>query len=114
MSKSTKRNSAKSNSAKLDNLKDFLTRHGVPSIVFRVLPHRELEHRKDWSQTWHLKEMTENDVDNLQKYILFSSEIKRTFSVSFLGLRGRHDQKTHGLKKKKTHTLRVVLHMKNT
>jgi hypothetical protein len=78
MSKSTKRKSAKSNSAKLDDLKDFLTRHGVPSVVFRVLPHRKLEHRKDWSHTWHLKEMTENDVDDLQKYILFSSEIKRT------------------------------------
>jgi hypothetical protein len=43
-----------------------------------MLPHIELEHRKDWSETWHLKEMTENDVDNLQKYIGFPIEIKRT------------------------------------
>ncbi len=63
MGKSAKRKSL-SPSEKLNDLQDFLSRHGVPPIVFRVLPHITLKNRKDWSKPCHLKEMTENDIKN--------------------------------------------------
>ena len=63
MGKSAKRKSL-SPSEKLNDLQDFLSRHRVPPIVFRVLPHITLKNRKDWSKPCHLKEMTENDIKN--------------------------------------------------
>jgi hypothetical protein len=85
MGKSAKRKSL-SPSEKLNNLKDFLSRHEVPLIVFRILPHVKLEHRTVWTETWHLKEMTENDIQNtISKYI--SDEARKTLELLIFWVR---------------------------